>query len=436
MGIVTRVLFSALSQSPAAIKTLGRGLKLFTALALCAGTSGCVSSSAGSNGLYTTAIGNAPVVANPTSYSKALVCLGEEAQRRNLSSPRIAIGRISDYTGKSEIDGGRKITQGASLMAMSALAKAGARQVERFDTSVTELELKYANNKLITDDIPTPGQPANFRKITSGQIAGSDYHIIGGITELNYNIRSSGFDAYGGAVKARNAKGYGTGRTYVMNIGMDLRLINSQTLEVVDVISYQKQIVGREIGGGLFSFFNGNVIDVSAGEGALEPVQLAVRAVIERSVLSFMGNLYGFSPTAGCLTAQDDFIGEGSRSFGLTGGTQLLTTAPPASYVVAQAKEGIPSSPMAPPAAAYGPQQAPMQGPAQGPVQGPAQGPVLTPFTPAQRRYEAPVPTTAPAPYPPQSSPQSDLSNAKSREAPYRWRQPAQPSSADQRNRY
>jgi curli production assembly/transport component CsgG/holdfast attachment protein HfaB len=55
---------------------------------------------------------------------------------------------------QGEADGsGRKITQGASLMAISALAKSGARLVERYDTSVSELELKYANNKLIGDEV-------------------------------------------------------------------------------------------------------------------------------------------------------------------------------------------------------------------------------------------------------------------------------------------
>ncbi len=39
-----------------------------------------------------------------------------------------------------------------------------------------------------------------------------------------------------------------------MNIGLDLRLVETRTLEVVDVISYQKQIVGHEIGAGVFSF--------------------------------------------------------------------------------------------------------------------------------------------------------------------------------------
>ena len=85
-------------------------------------------------------------MANPTPYSAALVCEAEYARAHNLNAPRIAIGRIADYTGKLEADGsGRKVTQGASLMAMSAFAKAGVPLVERYDTSVSELELKYAN---------------------------------------------------------------------------------------------------------------------------------------------------------------------------------------------------------------------------------------------------------------------------------------------------
>src|SRR5665213_3147634 len=97
--------------------------------------SGCALPVAGPNGLYAQPIGNAPVTSNPTPYSTALVCLGEYARQRGLRAPRIAVGRISDYTGKEEADGsGRKLTQGASLMAISALAKSGANLVERYDT--------------------------------------------------------------------------------------------------------------------------------------------------------------------------------------------------------------------------------------------------------------------------------------------------------------
>ena len=81
-------------------------------------------------------------------------------------------------------------------------------------------------------------------------------------------------------------------RLYVMNIALDFRLIDTRTLEVVDVISYQKQIIGREVRAGVFSFFDDTIIDIAAGERALEPVQLAVRAGVERAVVEVMSRFY------------------------------------------------------------------------------------------------------------------------------------------------
>ena len=280
---------------------------------------GCALPVAGPSGLYAHPIGTAPVTSNPTPYSGALVCLGEYARQRGLRAPRIAVGRISDYTGKEESDGsGRKLTQGASLMAISALAKAGAPLVERYDTSVSELELKYANNKLITDDPNAkPDVPADYRKIMSGQVPGSDFYLVGGITELNFNIRSSGINAEGGKVSTSGVKASLGGNIYIMNIGVDLRLVNTKTLEVVDVISYQKQIVGREISAGVFDIFHGVAVDVSAGNSGLEPLQLGVRALIERGVLEMMANLYGASGPQVCLG--DDPLGP-NQTAGVTGG--------------------------------------------------------------------------------------------------------------------
>ncbi|MFN3511406.1 MAG: holdfast anchoring protein HfaB [Phenylobacterium sp.] len=279
--------------------------------------SACATPTAGPGGNYARTIGNAPVTANPTPYSQALVCMAGYARNARLVAPRIAVGRIADYTGKAESDGsGRKITQGASLMAMSAFAKAGMPLVERFDTSVSELELKYANNKLISDTPnPAPDQPADYRRILAGQVPGSDFYVAGGVTELNYNIRSSGFDLAAGDPDPQDAKGSFRGRLFIMNIGLDLRLINTRTLEVVDVISYQKQVIGREVGVGFFDFLNGNVFDVSAGAGALEPMQLAVRSLVERAVVEMTANLYGMPGPQGCLTS--DPLG---GTVGLTGG--------------------------------------------------------------------------------------------------------------------
>lgn len=266
---------------------------LLAALAL----EGCISTTPDETGRYTAPIGGSPVISNETPYSTALRCMAPYTAQRPL---RIAVGQIADYTGKAESDNsGRKLTQGAALMAMSALAKSGVRLVERFDTSVAEMELKYANNKLIGNDKPQEG-PGDYRRIMAGSIPGSDYYLVGGITELNSNIRSVGADAVVGDLDPTDAKGRAGAKLFVANVGLDLRLVDTKTLEVVDVISYQKQIIGREISAGIFDFANNNVFDLSVGERALEPMQLAVRSVIERAVLQMTANLYGVPESETC----------------------------------------------------------------------------------------------------------------------------------------
>ena len=87
-----------------------------------------------------------------------------------------------------------------------------------------------------------------------------------------------------------------------MNVGLDLRLVNTNTLEVADVISYQKQIIGRQVSAGVFDFLGTNFFDVSVGESALEPIQLAVRSVIERAVLEMVTRIYR-APAGACAIA-------------------------------------------------------------------------------------------------------------------------------------
>ncbi|HJW39931.1 MAG TPA: holdfast anchoring protein HfaB [Rhizomicrobium sp.] len=266
---------------------------------------GCISPQADSvTGRYTAPIGGSPVISNETPYSAALRCMAGYTNQHPL---RIAVGQIADYTGKSESDNsGRKITQGAALMAMSALSKAGVQLVERFDTSVAEMELKYANNKLIGAD--QNGGP-DYRQIIAGSIPGSDYYLVGGITELNFNIRSVGANADGGETATNGLKGSTGGNMYVMNVGLDLRLVDTKTLQVVDVISYQKQIIGRQVSVGVFDFLGANFFDASVGESALEPIQLAVRSVIERAVLEMTARLYH---TNGSCAAVTDPLADGS----------------------------------------------------------------------------------------------------------------------------
>ena len=269
---------------------------------------GCISPQADSiTGRYTAPIGGSPVISNETPYSAALRCMSGYTGQRQL---KIAVGQIADYTGKSESDNsGRKITQGAALMAMSALSKAGVQLVERFDTSVAEMELKYANNKLIGADGTPPAGGADYRQIIAGSIPGSDYYLVGGIPELNFNIRSEGASADGGETATNGLKGSSGGNMYVMNVGLDLRLVDTKTLQVVDVISYQKQIIGHQVSVGVFDFLGANFFDASVGESALEPIQLAVRSVIERAVLEMTARLYH---TNGSCSAVTDPLADGS----------------------------------------------------------------------------------------------------------------------------
>src|SRR6185437_13256415 len=279
---------------------------MVTAVAL----EGCISPIPDSVGRYTAPIGGAPVIANETPYSAALRCMSRFVAQRPV---RIAVVQIADYTGKAEADGsGRKVTAGAALMAMSALNKAGVHMVERFDTSVAEMELKYANNKLIGDDQHPNPTPGDFRKIMAGSIPGSDYYIVGGITELNFNIRSENANGNGGGTATNATTGTASGSMYVMNVGLDMRLVNTNTLEVADVISYQKQIIGRQVSAGVFDFLGRNFFDVSVGESALEPIQLAVRSTIERAVLEMITRIYRAPPGACSIplgTADDPLNG-------------------------------------------------------------------------------------------------------------------------------
>jgi holdfast attachment protein HfaB len=270
------------------------------------GLSGCVTPYADKDtGRYARPIGNAPVISNETPYSKSLMCLAGYNTGR--PAPRIAVGQIADYTGKEEADGsGRKITQGAALMAISALNKAGVRLVERFDTSVAELELKYANNKLIGGELQDAGP---YRKILAGSIPGSDFYLVGGITEMNFNIRSEGAEADTSGLAADSAKANIAAQMYVMNVGLDLRLVDTKTLEVVDVISYQKQIIGRQVSAGVFDILGKQIVNVGGGDSGLEPIQLAVRSVIERAVLEMISRLYAAGPEI-CSDGQADPLGE------------------------------------------------------------------------------------------------------------------------------
>ncbi len=235
---------------------------------------------------------NGPRVTNNfTPLHTSLACYNRllTASKR-IGTRRFAVGNIKDYTGKlSEENGGAAVTQGASLMMISALGKLGrkVRLIERFDTGVADLEFAYLQKKFLTDgrvrNLPTPNGPKPVRWIPykGGTVRAADFFVVGGITELNYNIQS------GGAEVRINNIGPKV-RTYTVNVAADLRIVRTSTLEVVRTVSLQKQIVGYEVGAQVFEFFGKTLLDFNAGAKSQEPLQLGVRAIVELGALKLL----------------------------------------------------------------------------------------------------------------------------------------------------
>lgn len=222
-----------------------------------------------------------------TDYTPALRCMADVAGRQAYPAPRIAIGNITDMTGAEDFYLGRRLTQGATLMAITAVSNAGMRVIERYDTGVTQVDLDFANNRLLRDS------PTVIRANKEGQIQGVDLYIVGGISEYNHNLQSRGKDASFAKSGDKGGSAFASSSDYVVDVGMDLRLIDARTTEVLAVRSYRKQVRGqeRELGAALTA--TGSGLEIGMGGRKNEPIQMAIRSIIDRSVFEFTAGLYG-----------------------------------------------------------------------------------------------------------------------------------------------
>lgn len=240
----------------------------------------------------TVASGEMPVVLGPavrdnvTPMEGVFGCFADRIASTRRAPIVIAVGDVKDYTGKYSINEGNAITQGGSLMLYSALGKlSGAvRLAERFDPSIGERELAYIDRRQLGDGgVHDLGGPEGQQRVPwlpyfGGTIQQSDYFIVGGITELNYDINS------GGAEFGINQIGV-KGRTYSQSVGIDLRIVDTETLMVVKTVSLTKQFNGYEVGLNIFRFFGSDLFDVNLGAKAQEPLQLGVRTALEEGAV-------------------------------------------------------------------------------------------------------------------------------------------------------
>lgn len=238
---------------------------------------------------------------NATPYDDVYACFARTLGSKRMS---VAVGDIRDYTGKTSQNEGTAVTQGGALMAYTSLGKLrpAVELLERFDTRITDAELAYIAQRHLgngaeheIDDTTAEGgkRTVPWMPYMGGDVLQSDYYIVGGITELNYNIQS------GGAQMAVDQIGP-RARTYVMNVAVDLRIVGTQSLKVYHTVSVQKQLVGYEVGVGLFRFFGDTLVDINAGAKNQEPLHLGVRMAIEDAVLQLVAEVAKKSPQA-CL---------------------------------------------------------------------------------------------------------------------------------------
>ena len=276
-----------------------------------------------------------PVRSNFTPMNPALGCFANELQQDGKPKLTIAVDDIKDYTGQYNINEGDAITQGGSLMVMSALGKLGntINIADRFNTDVTQMELSFMNQReLGNGHLNTVGTGANQQQVPwipyyGGTIMASKYYITGGITELNYNIQSGGAQVTVNEIGAKD-------RVYTEDVGIDLELVDTRTLLVVKTVSLVKQITGYEVGAGIFQFFGSNLWDINIGNKSQEPEQLGVRTLLEDGTLQLVAAAENLSPQP-CLAQATNWIPRETASQYLAADQQMdrETAAVPAPRV-------------------------------------------------------------------------------------------------------
>lgn len=298
-------------QSRFRARILKRGVSL-----LVAGTmlSGCAEFTYRRQGPESAPIIQGPAVSNnSTLLEPVYACyrdlLNAADAKRGASGPlELSVGEVRDYTGKSSINEGANVTQGSTLMVMSALGRLDpvVRLHERFDPRVAELELIYGDKRQLGDGrvYAVPGGPQGqlqrvpWTPYLGGTIMSSRYYIVGGITELNWNVNSGGIAAKVNQIGP-------TIRTYNASVGIDLRIVDTKSLVVLHAVTLQKQVTGHEVDANVFSFFGNRLFDISTGTKNDEPLQLAIRTTLELGVLELLASVSGVSAEP-CLASAVD----------------------------------------------------------------------------------------------------------------------------------
>lgn len=224
-------------------------------------------------------------LATTTPADDALLCLSQSPEVRNAGSV-FAVHTVTDQTNKFTSEEGGVVPRDVAGMLVTALQKAGVRQVNRSNTVVTEWEIARAREQILGDGGPVTvgNQTVNFRPITPGSMQGSDYVIDGAITQLDFNTYSGGAEAA--------VAGFGAGaRLYALTVAIDLRVTDTQSTEIVRAGTYSKQAVGTEVYASVFRFFSNDLYDIRIGDKSQEGLHAGLRWVLAEAAYDVVSSL-------------------------------------------------------------------------------------------------------------------------------------------------
>ena len=175
-------------------------------------------------------------------------------------------------------------------MLVTALARAGVRQVNRVNTTVTEFEIARAREQILGDgrNVVVEGESLPYRPLERGSLRGSDIVIDGAITQLDFNTYSAGVEG--------SIFGIGAGqRNFALTVAADIRVTDTRSTELLMAEAYAKQAVGTEIYGSVFRFFDDELFDVQIGSKSQEGLHAGIRWMLAEAAYDIVATTLNYS---------------------------------------------------------------------------------------------------------------------------------------------
>lgn len=228
-------------------------------------------------------------------YENAFVCLKNQI----VGLPKLPVGivEILNQTGKQNHQGndaaGSFLTLEASGMIVGPLFQLGIPMVDNTEIARKAIawRITHQNQKLMTkghwqsfkkdaQEFVTDWEPLRQNKLILPELL-----AIGALGSLDFGSNK---------VMQAHVFGFGAGmRTHSGRVAVDVRLVHNETGQIVAVSSFAKDIAGIEGKVDIGRFFGTILVDASAGAGARESFDIALRTVMQIVVYDLISQFYG-----------------------------------------------------------------------------------------------------------------------------------------------